>query len=327
MEIKGNQNTKGLNLDSLNWQVEGSQLTWALNANIMSHDGNTFTYTNEMSNQVCVDFSSFKAGYRIVGLLNIIEQNRVVVFLVGPDGKGEIGVITNNGLDCITSEEVETDCGCVGGKVLSSTVTKVKNTSTSANPNCIYGIIYESINNAAGEEPAFITNYNYYYVDCNGNRVQGNTSSLVFTTVADWYADNGYTPDTSMSPTYLASRVNVVCYDRIATIDWSNELGDGSSPRVNPFQHPNASSAGFDTFPCTSLVTEKSCCDYDSVLIDECCADCCQDCYTVTLQTINPTVPPGSSTGQVVIEYTDCNGIVEVLKVLIIHLKGTVHLT
>jgi hypothetical protein len=308
MEFKGNQNTNGLNLDSVNWQVQGNQLTWALNANIQSHDGNTFTYTNEMSNQVCVDFSSFKAGYRIVGLLNIIEQNRVVVFLVGPDGKGEIGVITNNGLDCITSEEVETDCGCVGGKVLSSTVTKVKNTSTSANPNCIYGIIYESISNAAGEEPAFITNYNYYYVDCNGNRVQGNTSSLVFTTVADWYADNGYTPDASMSPTYLASRVNVVCYDRIATIDWSNELGDGSSPRVNPFQHPNASSAGFDTFPCTSLVTEKSCCDYDAVLIDECCADCCQDCYTVTLQTINPTVPPGSSTGQVVIEYTDCNG-------------------
>ena len=44
MEIKGNQNTSGLNLDSVNWQVQNTQMTWALNANIQSHDGNTFTY-------------------------------------------------------------------------------------------------------------------------------------------------------------------------------------------------------------------------------------------------------------------------------------------
>jgi len=120
MDIKGNQNTNGLNLDSLNWQIQNNQLTWALNANIMSHDGNTYTYTNEMSNQVCVNFETLKPGYTIVGLLNIIEQDKIVVFLVGPGGKGEIGIITANGTDCVEVEQVETDCGCVKGKVLSA---------------------------------------------------------------------------------------------------------------------------------------------------------------------------------------------------------------
>jgi hypothetical protein len=120
MDIKGNQNTNGLNLDSLNWQIQNNQLTWALNANVMSHDGNTFTYTNEMSNQICVNFETLKPGYTIVGLLNIIEQDKVVVFLSGPGGKGEIGVISSNGTDCIEVEQVETDCGCIKGKVLSA---------------------------------------------------------------------------------------------------------------------------------------------------------------------------------------------------------------
>ena len=303
MEIKGNQNTKGLNLDSVNWQVEGSQLTWALNANIMSHDGNTFTYTNEMSNQICVDFSSFKNGYRINGLLNIIEQNKVIVFLVGPDGKGEIGVITNNGLDCVELDSVETDCGCVGGKVIKDTVVKATTTTTAASTTCFYGIIYDTVDDGLGP----VSNYPFYHVDCNGNRVSGNTSSLIFKTVQEWYADLGYTSfDASMSPTYLAHIVSLVCYDSVATLDYAMELGVSSN--VSPLQHPKP--LLFDTFPCVSTVTEKTCCTYEPVLIDECCQDCCQDCYTVTLETFNNSVPLGGSTGQVVIEYTDCNGVV-----------------
>lgn len=304
MEVKGNQNTKGLNLDSINWQVEGSQLTWALNANIMSHDGNTFTYTNEMSNQICVDFSSFKNGYRIVGLLNIIEQNKVVVFLLGPDGKGEIGIITNNGLDCIELDSIETDCGCVGGKVIKDTVVKATTTTTVSSTNCFYGIISETIDDGSGN---YIPNYPFHYVDCNGNRVNGNTSSLVFKTVQEWYADLGYTSfDANMSPIYLARVVSLVCFDSIATNDYSSELGTSSF--VTFMQHPQPTL--YDTFPCESSVTEKTCCTYEPVLIDECCQDCCQDCYTVTLETFNNSVPLGGSTGQVVIEYTDCNGIV-----------------
>lgn len=302
MEIKGNQNTKGLNLDSINWQVDGSQLTWALNANIMSHDGNTFTYTNEMSNQICVDFSTFKNGYRIVGLLNIIEQNKVVVFLLGPDGKGEIGVITNNGEDCIELDSVETDCGCVGGKVIKDTVVKATTTIVSNSTNCFYGRVEKAIDDGTGN---LIENYTVRYVDCNGNRLTVNTSSLEFKTVRQWYIDLGY--NNYVESNGLDDLVSVVCFDAIATQDWMNELTNTYS-YVSYLQHPNP--IVNDTFPCTTTVVEKTCCTYEPVLIDECCQDCCQDCYTVTLETINPTIPPGGSTGQVVIEYTDCNGIV-----------------
>ena len=309
MEIKGNQNTNGLNLDSVNWQVQGNQLTWALNANIMSQDGNTFTYTNEMSNQVCVDFSSFKNGYRINGLLNIIEQNKVVVFLVGPDGKGEIGVITNNGLDCIELDSVETDCGCVGGKVIKDTVVKATTTNIVSSTSCFYGLISETIDDGLGN---YTSNYPFHYVDCNGNRISGNTSSLVFKTAQEWYADLGYTSfDANMSSTYLGKVVSLVCFDSVATNDYLSELGTASY--VTFMQHPQPNL--YDTFPCQSTTVEKTCCTYEPVLIDECCQDCCQDCYTVVLETINPTIPPGGSTGQVVIEYTDCNGIVRGIEV------------
>jgi len=306
MDIKGNQNTKGLNLDSVNWQVEGSQLTWALNANIMSQDGNTFTYTNEMSNQVCVDFSTFKNGYKIVGLLNIIEQNKVVVFLVGPDGKGEIGVVTNNGLDCIELESVETDCGCVGGKVVKDSVVKATTTVTGSTPYCIYGYIEK-------EDTFGATNFNYNYVDCQGNRIAGNTSSLTFKTIRDWYIELGVTNIDSLgfSSTYLNELVHVVCYNRIATLDYLVELGEEN--KVNVLVTPNPIESDF--FLCTTTTVEKTCCEYETVLKDECCQDCCQDCYTVVLETFNPSVAPGGSSGQVVIEYTDCNGIVRGIEV------------
>jgi hypothetical protein len=302
MEFKGNQGTSGLNLDSVNWQVQSTQMTWALNANIQSHDGNTFTYTNEMSNQVCVDFSSFKNGYKIIGLINIIEQNKVVVFLVGPDGKGEIGTITNNNLDCVSLEEVETDCGCAGNSKTSE-LGKVKETITINNPNCIHGFIPESILIGSSYEKDFA----YYYVDCNGNRISGNALSNETTTLGEWYTANGYTVNTSqISLSYLATRGKVICYDMVATADYSSELG--LPDNINPLLAPNPITE--DTFKCTSITIEKSCCNYEPVLIDECCADCCQDCYTVSFITVNPSVVFGGSTGGVVIEYTDCNGIV-----------------
>ena len=69
MENKINQNIAGLNLDSVNYQIKENMITFALNANIQSHDGNSTTYTNEPSNQVCVDFTSQFPGFKIVGVL------------------------------------------------------------------------------------------------------------------------------------------------------------------------------------------------------------------------------------------------------------------
>ena len=122
MENKLNRNTSGLNLDSVDWQISAEQLTYALNANLQSLDGDTYTYTNDPSNQSCIDFEKLKPGYKILRILPILEQNRTIVFLQGPDGKSEIGQVTNNEDDCLTLDEVETDCGCVGGKHIKSTV-------------------------------------------------------------------------------------------------------------------------------------------------------------------------------------------------------------
>ena len=122
MENKLNRNVSGLNLDSVDWQIDANQVTYALNANLQSLDGDTYTYTNDPSNQSCIDFEKIKPGYKILRILPIQEQNRTIVFLQGPDGKSEIGEVTNNEDDCLTLDEVETDCGCAGGKHIKTTI-------------------------------------------------------------------------------------------------------------------------------------------------------------------------------------------------------------
>lgn len=122
MENKINQNIIGLNLDSVSWQIKESQITFAMNANIQSQDGNSVTYTNEPSNQVCLDFKDTLPGFKIVGVKPIIEQGRVMVFLAHPDGRSEIGYISNNDTDCQSIETVEEDCGCAAGTHVVATV-------------------------------------------------------------------------------------------------------------------------------------------------------------------------------------------------------------
>jgi hypothetical protein len=122
MENKINQNIAGLNLDSVNYQIKENMITFALNANIQSHDGNSTTYTNEPSNQICVDFASQFPGFRIVGVLNITEQSKLLVFLAHPDGRSMIGQVTNISRDCTRLTKAETDCGCISGTVVESTV-------------------------------------------------------------------------------------------------------------------------------------------------------------------------------------------------------------
>ena len=81
MEQKVNYSVKGLNLDSVNWQLEPGFLGFAMNANIQSQDGNRFTYTNEPSNQLCVDLSTIRPGFKVIGFRNIIELNKVIVLV------------------------------------------------------------------------------------------------------------------------------------------------------------------------------------------------------------------------------------------------------
>ena len=171
MENKINQNIAGLNLDSVNYQIKENMITFALNANVQSHDGNSTTYTNEPSNQICVDFTSQFPGYKVVGTLNITEQSKLVVFLAHPDGRSLIGQITNISNDCLTLAKAETDCGCISGTVVESTVGSAIgvsldtccNFSVIINDTCCkteYCYHYAVQNTGAYQ--------NITYIDCNG---------------------------------------------------------------------------------------------------------------------------------------------------------------
>jgi hypothetical protein len=173
MENKINQNIAGLNLDSVNYQIKENMITYALNANVQSHDGNSTTYTNEPSNQICYDFTTQYPGYKIVGTLHIVEQSKLVVFLAHPNGKSLIGEITNLTKDCTTLTESETDCGCASGTVVTSTVGS--EIGVSADTCCTFTpLIVDNccVNNVGCYRFAVRNNGQYQdinYVDCNGD--------------------------------------------------------------------------------------------------------------------------------------------------------------
>jgi hypothetical protein len=88
-----NQAMLGLNLDNTSQQVKAGMLTYALNAQIDSFDGDMITYQNEQSN---VLLSEFKAGFKVIGSYNIVEQNRTIIFMTNPyTGESEIGELSN----------------------------------------------------------------------------------------------------------------------------------------------------------------------------------------------------------------------------------------
>jgi len=170
MQNKINQNTAGLNLDSVNYQIKENMITYALNANVQSHDGNSTTYTNEPSNQICYDFSLTYPGFKILNVLSITEQSKLIVFLAHPDGRSLIGELTNLNKDCTTLTETETDCGCISGTVVTNVVNSATGCCTFTPlivDNCCdctdcYRYSAQSINN---------TPYSITYVNCNGVEV------------------------------------------------------------------------------------------------------------------------------------------------------------
>jgi hypothetical protein len=167
MENKINQNIAGLNLDSVNYQIKENMITFALNANVQSHDGNSTTYTNEPSNQICYDFINLYPGFKITGTLNITEQSKLVVFLAHPDGRSLIGVVTDLRKDCTSLVESEKDCGCVSGTALSSTVDLAEGCCTFTplvvDNCCDCSDCYEYSVESVSKSP-YIVNY----IDCSG---------------------------------------------------------------------------------------------------------------------------------------------------------------
>jgi hypothetical protein len=94
INIAANQAMLGLNTDSITNQVKPGTLTYALNAQISSFDGQTVTYQNEQSNVLC---SEIKRGYRVIGYHNIVEQSKTILFLTDPNTRDcEIGELNTD---------------------------------------------------------------------------------------------------------------------------------------------------------------------------------------------------------------------------------------
>lgn len=125
----------GMKIDQVFWQRKQGELSYAMNANLQSFDGNQLTYTNEPSNQLC---NTFPAGFIVIGTHLVLSRNEVIFALVNPiTGQSKLSRITNANCNSLTSENVEYNCSCQDGKILSSTVNITI-------PCCIYSPIVES---------------------------------------------------------------------------------------------------------------------------------------------------------------------------------------
>lgn len=95
-EIRPNIASTGLNLNSIMSQIPEGSLTYALNAQIEGFDGNVVTYQNEQKNTLCVTIPD---GYKVIGIKNILQLERVVFFITNPTTKdSQIGFANHN--DC-----------------------------------------------------------------------------------------------------------------------------------------------------------------------------------------------------------------------------------
>lgn len=97
------QAISGLNTENITSQMREGQLTNALNAVVENFDGKAVTYQNEQSNELCLPI---KEGFTLIGHKNIVEQNRLLVFLQSDTQPDEIGLITN----CIYTPLIWGDC-------------------------------------------------------------------------------------------------------------------------------------------------------------------------------------------------------------------------
>lgn len=92
-----NQALIGLNIDNIPSEIKGGELTYALNANVESRAGNSVTYQNEQSNELCLQYPE---GYQVIAIKNIIQNNKVLYWLTNPITKdSEIGYTENE--NCI----------------------------------------------------------------------------------------------------------------------------------------------------------------------------------------------------------------------------------
>ena len=84
----------GMDKDTHPSQLNETQYTHAINANVETESGNSLNITNEKSN---ILITRYKPGFVLIGFENDILSNDTYVFLVNPStGVGEFGVIKDN---------------------------------------------------------------------------------------------------------------------------------------------------------------------------------------------------------------------------------------
>jgi len=87
----------GMNIDTHPSELQPQEFSLMVNGNVQSADGSVAKVTNEPSNLLC---STFKEGYKVIGVLPVAPQNRTIFFLVNPTtGDSEIGYIKNTYFD------------------------------------------------------------------------------------------------------------------------------------------------------------------------------------------------------------------------------------
>lgn len=101
MELRDNSLNIGLNLDSIPSQKKKGQTSYALNAVVNGWDGESVSYQNEQANLLCTNLPT---GYSVIGRLNILARNQIVLWLAGEGS--EIGIVEN----CIYRTYINSPC-------------------------------------------------------------------------------------------------------------------------------------------------------------------------------------------------------------------------
>ena len=91
------QPSVGLATDIAVGQLKNGYITDALNANIQTTSGEEVSYSNDDANEFCF---SVPSGYKVIGVKNLIQLNKVLYFLANPTtNHSQIGYVQNN--NCI----------------------------------------------------------------------------------------------------------------------------------------------------------------------------------------------------------------------------------
>lgn len=94
----------GMNLDSSTREIAQGELSWAMSAVLDGYDGESVNYSNEPANELCCTIPD---GFRVIGRLNIVELDKIVLWLANPDnGASEIGTVDN----CVYTKIINDNC-------------------------------------------------------------------------------------------------------------------------------------------------------------------------------------------------------------------------